>query len=287
MRRMTETMKWEDEWFFSLSKDEKMLFLYMCDKCDACGVWSPNWTYLTRMLEIRVDAQSFIDRSGGRIVRLPNGKLLLTRFMPIQYGDALLRNDTSNVHKGVLKCLVANGLVYREQADTGVRVSEALANPCPTLSQPLAKGCPTLQDKDQNKDQYQDKDQSLVRGSAEGGVVEVELALEAPTAAPAKRPNPLEAAFEAFWDSYPTVRKDAKGNARKAYAKACSTHSPETINTAVAEYRRCFDLWRADDQKFNPLPATWLNGERFLDDPEGWRRKCVDRTTYDDSEATH
>jgi uncharacterized phage protein (TIGR02220 family) len=36
---MTETNKWDDKWFRARSKEEKILFLYLTDKCDNAGFW--------------------------------------------------------------------------------------------------------------------------------------------------------------------------------------------------------------------------------------------------------
>lgn len=37
--RFTKTEKWDDPWFRGLSTDAKVLFLYLCDKCDCAGFW--------------------------------------------------------------------------------------------------------------------------------------------------------------------------------------------------------------------------------------------------------
>lgn len=37
--RFTQTAKWEDSWFRKLKLQEKVLFLYICDKCNSAGFW--------------------------------------------------------------------------------------------------------------------------------------------------------------------------------------------------------------------------------------------------------
>lgn len=67
--------------------------------------------------------------------------------------------------------------------------------------------------------------------------------------------------FDAFWHRYP--RKAAKGHARRAWEKAIRKTTAEVIITGAVRYR---DDPNRDDQ-FTALPATWLNGERWADDP--------------------
>jgi hypothetical protein len=68
-----------------------------------------------------------------------------------------------------------------------------------------------------------------------------------------------EADFDAFWAAYP--RKVGKGAARKAWVKAMSKTDRATIMDAVAKQH-----WPADAQ-FLPHAATWLNQERWTDEP--------------------
>jgi hypothetical protein len=70
-------------------------------------------------------------------------------------------------------------------------------------------------------------------------------------------PDPL---FDEFWQAYP--RKTDKGNARKAWDKAVKkTDAQSIIAAAVALAASKPDL------KFTAHPSTWLNGERWDDQP--------------------
>ena len=70
-------------------------------------------------------------------------------------------------------------------------------------------------------------------------------------------PPGSDADFERFWSAYP--RKVGKGQARKAWISAIRTAEPEQIIEAVRLQQ--FD----PRERFQPHPATWLNGERWLD----------------------
>ena len=69
------------------------------------------------------------------------------------------------------------------------------------------------------------------------------------------------ASFDTFWSVYP--RREGKGRARTAFVKASRKVEPTRIITAAAAYR--------DDPNREPEytahPSTWLNQERWDDDP--------------------
>ena len=68
--------------------------------------------------------------------------------------------------------------------------------------------------------------------------------------------------FNEFWKIYP--RKIGKGQARKAFKAALKKTTLEVILAGV-------ETMKADpllESEFTPHPATWLNGERWLDDPQ-------------------
>lgn len=64
--------------------------------------------------------------------------------------------------------------------------------------------------------------------------------------------------FKEFWTAYP--RKMNKGAARKAYAAAIKKADAATILDAVRKFKFPSDV------QFIPLPSSWLNGERWLDE---------------------
>jgi hypothetical protein len=71
-----------------------------------------------------------------------------------------------------------------------------------------------------------------------------------------------DAAFEEFYLIYP--RRVAKPKARRAFAAATKRASVSTIIDAA----RRFAIARKDqDEKFTPYPATWLNDNRWNDEP--------------------
>lgn len=67
--------------------------------------------------------------------------------------------------------------------------------------------------------------------------------------------------FQRFWQVYP--RRDDRGHALKAYRTARKKAEEEAIIGGARWYA---DSRRGQDHKFTALAATWLNGERWLDE---------------------
>ncbi|AHH22084.1 hypothetical protein NONO_c73280 [Nocardia nova SH22a] len=78
--------------------------------------------------------------------------------------------------------------------------------------------------------------------------------------AAASKPNAPQG-FDDFWNAYP--RRQAKGAAIKAWAKAVKRASPREIVDGASRFAA--DPNR--DPAFTAMPATWLNADRWDDDP--------------------
>jgi len=72
--------------------------------------------------------------------------------------------------------------------------------------------------------------------------------------------------FAAFWDAYP--RKVAKGTARRAWRAALAKRFDPKAIIAAAERYRDDPRRRSSDISYTAHPATWLNGERWLEHQE-------------------
>lgn len=71
--------------------------------------------------------------------------------------------------------------------------------------------------------------------------------------------------FEAWWKLYP--RKASKGSARKAYRTARKKVSAEILSDGVSRFAAQVRA-NGTEQQFIAHASTWLNGERWLDEPE-------------------
>jgi hypothetical protein len=72
------------------------------------------------------------------------------------------------------------------------------------------------------------------------------------------------ALFEAFWSAYP--RRVGKAAAEKAWPKACKKLEGDRLVKAAGYWAGLWANARIEKQ-FIPYPATWLNGQRWDDEP--------------------
>jgi hypothetical protein len=70
--------------------------------------------------------------------------------------------------------------------------------------------------------------------------------------------------FDEFWASYP--RKVGKGEARKCFDKAIQKTTLTRMLATIA-WQRHTPQWLKNGGAYVPHPATWLNGERWDDEP--------------------
>jgi len=76
-------------------------------------------------------------------------------------------------------------------------------------------------------------------------------------------PASTDDAFSEFYAKYP--RKVGKGQARKAYARALKIARHDDIMYGLAQQMPKLE---ATEKQFIAHPATWLNGERWDDEPD-------------------
>lgn len=69
--------------------------------------------------------------------------------------------------------------------------------------------------------------------------------------------------FTTWYAAYP--RREGRGQALRAFRAALKKTDAQTLTAALAA--QLPRLVAVSDRRFIPLPATWLNGERWLDEP--------------------
>lgn len=141
------------------------------------------------------------------------------------------------------------------------RVAERGQNDAPTRPDPTR---PVLPTEELQEPETETRSPAAPRNTSEAAPGSARAAIEA------------AAIFLEFWSTWP--RHDGKKAALAAWRKAIKGTPPEVIIAAAARFA-------ADPNRepaFTPLPATWLNGERWNDGPLPDRNRNGHRPTTTD-----
>lgn len=88
---------------------------------------------------------------------------------------------------------------------------------------------------------------------------------------PFKSPKGEPHGFDEFWQVYP--RKQGKGQARKAWRKIKPSQDLKERILWAVEQQKQSEQWQKEGGTYIPLPATWLNQERWDDEIQTGRQR--------------
>lgn len=227
-KRFTDTEKWTKKWFGDLSLKEKVLWLYICDACDAAGIADFSERFFSFSVGFKVTKGMLEKSFGNKLKWLEDTKFFIPSFIEFQYGQL---RDSCKPHKPIINELVKKGLLEMNDGKGML-----------TLSIPFQKGINTLEEKEKEKEQEQEIITKGVIGEK-----------ETPTA------------FDLFWSAYPKYRAGSKDKARTAFEKAVKRAgvSAEQIVSKAKEYAISEEATKNNGQ-FAKGAAAWLNDDRFL-----------------------
>ena len=156
-KRFTDTAKWDDPWFAELSTKHKLLWVYLCDKCNQVGIIDYSQRIVEFNIGEKVDIAEFINLADGRIVRLKNGKLFLTKFIDFQIGTI---SSKSPAHKPIIKLIEQNPEILEYPIPyPKARVSTTLSGRLPSNLQERER------EKEMEKEEEKEKDKALIQPS--------------------------------------------------------------------------------------------------------------------------
>lgn len=103
-KRFTDTEKWRDPWFCSLSCDEKIFWVYLLDNCNMAGIWQVNWPLVRFFIpSFEFREENFKDR----IVKINDAKWHIPKFIRFQYGEL---QETNRMHQRIRFELLKEGV---------------------------------------------------------------------------------------------------------------------------------------------------------------------------------
>lgn len=106
-KRFTDTDKWKDPWFCSLSTEQKLFWYYLLDNCDHAGIWKVNWP-MVQFLVGQVDELEILAKFSTRIQIINPEKWFIAKFITFQQPSGL--NPANKAHTGIIKILKTNNI---------------------------------------------------------------------------------------------------------------------------------------------------------------------------------
>lgn len=173
MKRFTDTDKWQKQWFGDLSMENKLLWLYCCDCCNAAGIADFNPRFFSFVVGFKVTRRVLEEAFGERIFWINDSKFFIPSFIEFQYGEL---SDECRPHKPIMAELRKYGLLSCEKGKYEISVIgyqkgiDTLSKDYPKGNDTLSgnfekgligysKGINTLEEKDKDKDKDKDKKQ--------------------------------------------------------------------------------------------------------------------------------
>jgi hypothetical protein len=157
-KRFTDAEKWRDPWFRDLPEAGKIAWLYLCDSCDAAGVWLVDHAGYHFETGLEQGLHEVFQMLDGRVRVMDADHWHIIKFVEFQYPNGL--NPKSDAQKRVIALLNKHGLPLpgtshptptklgrtsqqeaEEEADSDKEADSERAAP-PTTSLPLSETRP-------------------------------------------------------------------------------------------------------------------------------------------------
>jgi len=151
-KRLTDTNKWQDEWFLSLNNDHKIIWLYLLDVCDCAGIIKKNFKMLNFCCNTNITEKKFNEVFAGRVVDCDTF-YFIPKFLKFQYPQGL--NSQKPVIASVRRILKEKKLLEIIRQSLGndyLMITEPLPNDCLMIKESLPNDSVIIKEKE--KDNY-------------------------------------------------------------------------------------------------------------------------------------
>jgi hypothetical protein len=244
--RFTDTTKWEDGWFSELKPLTKLLFLYLCDRCDAGGFLEVNIKKIAFDLGIgKQEAESGMEGLKSKIIFSQDSKYIFIRNF-IKHQKNMPLNANNPAHRGIIKILSSQlqNFGLDNVNDFFSTASKPLASPSQGASKPLASPIGNIYNNINNIISIDNIDSNI---------------LPKPLASPFEAPLKPLCDFATFWELY-----DKKvGDKRKLVSKWEKLRESERL--AILDYIPKYKLAQPD-KRYRKNPETFLNNRGWEDE---------------------
>ncbi|HRH83605.1 MAG TPA: hypothetical protein PK210_05145 [Bacteroidia bacterium] len=106
-KRFTDTEKWKDDWYISLSNDDKIVWQWLLDNCTHAGVCKRSIGILNLMCQVKYTEDEMISKMDGRVI-VSDNFWFIPKFIKFQYPTLLSKKP---VIVSLIKELTAKNLL--------------------------------------------------------------------------------------------------------------------------------------------------------------------------------
>jgi hypothetical protein len=83
-KRLTDTSKWKDDWYLSLSNDYKIIWQWLLDNCDHAGICKRSLILMNLMCKTSISEEEMVIAMEGRVL-VHDNKWFIPKFLKFQY----------------------------------------------------------------------------------------------------------------------------------------------------------------------------------------------------------
>ena len=106
-KRLSNSEKWEDEWFCNLKERDRLFWIFLLDKCDHAGLWRVNRILVEFYFPgYKLDSKVF----GDRVLVTKKGNWFIMKFIEFQYGHSQEKRNRNKAFASVWPILEKEGL---------------------------------------------------------------------------------------------------------------------------------------------------------------------------------
>jgi hypothetical protein len=150
-KRFTDTKKWNDDWYISLSNDNRIVWQWLLDNCNHAGLCKRSVGLLNLMCRTNITELELIEIMQNRVI-IHNDYWFIPNFLKFQYGS-LINN----------KAAILSAVKELFKQDCIRIIPESFGNDFRIISESYENHCIMIKDKDKDKDKEKNKLKTLTK----------------------------------------------------------------------------------------------------------------------------
>ena len=147
-KRLTDSNKWNDNWFNELPADMKLVWMYILDTCDHAGVYKVSLKSIKFYTGTERTQSEIIEYLKDRIYIADNDKWFIPKFITFQYKNFFTSNTPAI--KSARELLISHNII-KPNDNVLPTINIGLNNPYITLVEGLDNDSVRTKDKDMDK----------------------------------------------------------------------------------------------------------------------------------------